>query len=68
LHLVFKRNPTTYFSLKCYHKYSFNTFIYIEIKEAFAYNMAVSDKKQIKKIIYQHFDLIVEAWNNYFNK
>ncbi len=40
----------------------------IEIKEAFAYNMAVSDKKQIKKIIYQHFDLIVDAWNSYFNK
>ncbi|TAF79699.1 MAG: DUF4160 domain-containing protein [Sphingobacteriales bacterium] len=40
----------------------------VEIKEAFSYNMAVSDKKQIKKIIYQHFDLIIESWNTYFNK
>jgi hypothetical protein len=25
-----------------------------------------ASKKEIKKIIYQHFDLIVDAWNNYF--
>ena len=39
----------------------------IEIKEALSYNLTSSAKKEIKKIIYQHFDLIVEAWNNHFN-
>ena len=39
----------------------------IEIKEAFSYNLTPSSRKEIKKIIYQHFDLIVEAWNNHFN-
>ena len=24
--------------------------------------------KEIKKIIYQHFDLIIESWNQYFKK
>ncbi len=40
----------------------------IEIKEDFSFNMGPASKREIKKIIYQHFDLIVEAWNNYFKK
>jgi Ni,Fe-hydrogenase maturation factor len=40
----------------------------VEIKEVFSYNMTPSSKNEIKKIIYQHFDLIVESWNNYFKK
>ena len=40
----------------------------IEISEAFAFNLTPQAKKEIKKIIYQHFDLIVESWNNHFNK
>ena len=40
----------------------------VEIKEAFSYNLTPSSKKEIKKIIYQHFDLIVDAWNNYFKQ
>ncbi|MBC7865284.1 MAG: DUF4160 domain-containing protein [Bacteroidia bacterium] len=40
----------------------------VEIREAFAYNMNPAAKKEVKKIIYQHFDLIVNAWNTYFNK
>jgi hypothetical protein len=40
----------------------------IEIREAFAYNLSPNDKKEIKKIIYSHFDLIVNSWNNYFKK
>lgn len=40
----------------------------VEVKEAFAFNMTNSDKKQIKKIIFQHFDIITDAWYNYFNK
>ena len=31
----------------------------VEIKEVFSYNLTPSAKKEIKKIIYQHFDLIV---------
>ncbi|MBA3900689.1 MAG: DUF4160 domain-containing protein [Bacteroidetes bacterium] len=40
----------------------------VEIKEAFEFNMTPAAKRQIKKIIYQHFDLIVDAWNAYFKK
>ena len=39
----------------------------VEIKEVFAFNLSPTAKKEIKKIIYQHFDLIVESWNNHFN-
>jgi Ni,Fe-hydrogenase maturation factor len=40
----------------------------IEIKEAFEYNLTPAARKEIKIIIYQHFDLIVDAWNKNFNK
>ena len=39
----------------------------VEIREAFSFNVTPAEKKQIKKIIYQHFDLIIESWNNHFN-
>ena len=40
----------------------------VEIKESYAYNLGQSDRKEIKKIIYQHFDIIIESWNKHFNK
>jgi hypothetical protein len=40
----------------------------VEIKEVFAFNLSPQAKKEIKKIIYQHFDLIVNAWNIHFKK
>ena len=40
----------------------------VEIREAFSHNLTSSAKREIKKIIYQHFDLIVESWNSHFNK
>ena len=40
----------------------------VEIKEAFSFNLTPAAKKEIKKIIFQHFDLIAEAWNNHFKK
>jgi Ni,Fe-hydrogenase maturation factor len=40
----------------------------VEIKEAFSYNLTPAAKKEIKKIIYQHFDLILDAWQNHFKK
>jgi Ni,Fe-hydrogenase maturation factor len=40
----------------------------IEIEESFSFQMTPQAKKEIKKIIYQHFDLIVDAWNSHFKK
>jgi hypothetical protein len=40
----------------------------VEIKEAFSYNLNPASKREIKKIIYQHFDIIVDSWNSYFKK
>jgi hypothetical protein len=39
----------------------------VEIGEAFSFNLTPPAKKEVKKIIYQHFDLIVDSWNNHFN-
>ena len=39
----------------------------IEIVEAFSFNLTPLAKKEIKKIIYKNFDLIIESWNNHFN-
>jgi Domain of unknown function (DUF4160) len=39
-----------------------------EIEEAFSYNMNPSSRKEIRKIIYEHFDYIVEQWIQYFIK
>ena len=39
-----------------------------EIREEFAYNLTPASKREIKKIIYQHFDMIAEEWNKYFKK
>ena len=38
----------------------------IEIIEAFSYNFTPASKREIKKIIYQHFDLIVSEWSKHF--
>jgi hypothetical protein len=38
----------------------------IEIKEAFSYNFTPVSKREIKKIIYQHFELIVSEWSKHF--
>ena len=40
----------------------------VEIKEAFSYNLNPASKREIKKIIYQHFDIIVDSWNSYLKK
>jgi hypothetical protein len=36
---------------------------HFDILEAYSYAMSPADKKQIRKIIFQHFDYIVEQWN-----
>ena len=40
----------------------------VDIKEAFSYNLSTSGRKEIRKIIFKNFDLIVDSWNSYFNK
>jgi len=37
-----------------------------EIKEAFSHDLTVQARREIKKIIYSHFDYIIEQWNIYF--
>lgn len=39
-----------------------------EIVEAFSFNSSPQLKREIKKIIYEHFDYIVEEWNKFFVK
>ncbi len=40
----------------------------IDIKEEFSYNMSPKDTREVRKIIFQHFDLIIDSWNNFFKK
>ena len=39
-----------------------------EIEEAHAYNMTKQAKREIKKIIYEHYDYIVSEWYSHFKK
>ena len=40
----------------------------VEIKEAFAFNMTPVSKRELKKIIYQDFDLNVNSWKTFYEK
>jgi hypothetical protein len=40
----------------------------VDIKEAFAYNLTPAARREVRKIIFQHFDIIVQAWDTFFNK
>jgi hypothetical protein len=33
-----------------------------DVQEAYSYSMSPRDKKQIRKIIFEHFDYIVDQW------
>lgn len=39
-----------------------------EISEASSLKLKKTARREIRKIIYQHFDLIVDEWNTYFKK
>jgi hypothetical protein len=39
----------------------------MEIEEAFSFHLTPSARREIRKIIYQNFDLIILAWNKHFN-
>ncbi len=36
-----------------------------EIQEAYAYQMGAKDRREVKRLIYQHFDYFVEEWNKF---
>ena len=40
----------------------------MDIREAYSYNMLPKDKREIRKIIFQHFDLLTDSWNDFFKK
>ena len=39
-----------------------------EIVEEYNFNMKPSDKREIRKIIFAHFEVIIQQWNLYFKK
>ncbi len=39
-----------------------------EITEAWSYNLTPRNKREIRKIILQHLDLIAESWNNHLGR
>jgi hypothetical protein len=39
-----------------------------EIREAFSYKVSPRDKREVKKIIYEHLDYIIEQWNKFQKK
>jgi len=36
-----------------------------DLEEAFVYNMSLNEKRQIRKIIYDHFEYIEEQWDEF---
>jgi hypothetical protein len=36
-----------------------------DIYEAYSYELSPRDRKEIRKIIFEHFDYIVEQWNEF---
>lgn len=36
-----------------------------EIREAYAYNIGAKDRREVKRLIYQHYDYFVEEWNKF---
>ena len=39
-----------------------------DIREAYSYRLSPKDKKQIRKIIFNHFDHIVEQWQEFHQR
>ncbi len=38
-----------------------------DIEEAYSYNLNPQQRKELRKIIFAHFDYIVEEWHKHFN-
>jgi hypothetical protein len=39
-----------------------------EVTEAFTYNMKPGDKKAVRRIIFEHFDYLIEQWTQFQKK
>ena len=39
-----------------------------EIEEAYIYKMSPKDIREVRKLIFEHFDYIIEQWNLFQNK
>ena len=39
-----------------------------EIREAFSYKLSPRNKREVKKIIYEHLDYIIDQWNKFKKK
>jgi hypothetical protein len=39
-----------------------------EVVEAFSFNLKPNDKKIVRKIIFEHFDYIIEQWTQFQKK
>ncbi|MEN6627271.1 MAG: DUF4160 domain-containing protein [Candidatus Sumerlaeia bacterium] len=51
----------------CACKFWLNTENY-DIEEAYSYGMTPQLRREIRKIIYDHFDLIVDSWWKFFGR
>ena len=40
----------------------------LDVRLEFAYNLSPKDLREIRKIIFAHFDQIVDSWKTYFGK
>jgi len=45
-------------------KYWLNSETY-ELEEAFSFNLSSKDRREIRKIIFEHFDYIEEQWDEF---
>ncbi|MFH2143895.1 MAG: DUF4160 domain-containing protein [Bacteroidota bacterium] len=39
-----------------------------EIEEAYSFNLNQQQRREIRKIIFEHFDYIIQEWHKHFNK
>jgi hypothetical protein len=40
----------------------------MDIKEEYSYSMSAKDKREVRKIVFQNFDMLIDAWSNFFKK
>ncbi|MDA3873855.1 MAG: DUF4160 domain-containing protein [Kiritimatiellae bacterium] len=38
---------------------------FFDIEPQFEYNMTPRDRREIRKIVFEHFDLIIQEWNTW---